>query len=226
MEPGTAAEWFSGAASAAAVFVALGGYGFLEWQRARDRRDAERTAGRQIGIKLARVMNGTDDIRRHLFAPYNGPPLGGVGATEKWRTIQPLVGLEREPGLMLNAAENDLLVKINATDFLMELMLATGRYQSIISSMNEYRVRYDATYQMLPPPTVMEGLVGQHHLTQEEYLRIRPHSIVLESIIDAMRSMTTENMEKCSKLAEQFNPLMKGYFKEKFLSLSKVGQAE
>lgn len=68
MEPGTAAEWFSGAASAAAVVVALGGYGYLEWQRARDRKDAERTAGRQVGIKLARVLNGTDDIRRHLFA--------------------------------------------------------------------------------------------------------------------------------------------------------------
>lgn len=225
MEWGTVADWFSGGASAAAVVVALAGYGFLEWQRARDRKDAERTAGRQIGVKLARVMNGTDDIRRHLWAPYEGPPVGGEGANELWRTTYPLIGLEYEPGLMLSAAETDLLITMNATDFMMELMLATGRYQSVVSSMKDYGIRYEAIYRMLPPPAAMDGVLGQHHLSHEEYMRIRPYSLQLEAIIQSLRAMTAENVGKCGKLAEQFNPLMKGHFKEKFLSLNKPEQA-
>jgi hypothetical protein len=222
MDWGSVADWVSGVATAAAVIVALSGYGFLEWQRARDRRDAQRTAGRQIGIKLARVLNGTHDIYRHLWALYEGPPLGGEGASELWRTIHPLIGLEHEPGLILNAAETDLLLNLDATDFMMELMLATGRYQSIVSSMKDYAVRYEAMYQMMPPPVAMNGVIGQHHLSQQDYLRLRPYSLQLETIIQALRAMTAENVEICKKLAEQYHPLMKGYFQERFMSLSPI----
>jgi hypothetical protein len=221
MELGSIADWFAGGATAAAVIVALGGYRFAEWQRSRDRRDAERTAGRQIGIKLFRVMNGTDDIRRHLWAPYEGPLVGSIGADQLWRTIQPLSGLEIEPGLALNAAECDLLVKINATDFMMRQMLATSRYENIVRGMQEYRVRYEAIYQMLPPPTAMEGQIVQHNLTMEQILRIRPYSLVLDTLLQSLRTMSAENVADCGKLAEEFNPLMKGYFKEKFMALKK-----
>ena len=219
---GSIADWFSGGASAAAVIVAVGGYGLLEWQRRRDRKEAERLAGRQIGVKLARILNGTHDIHRHLWAPYDGPPLEGVGAHELWRTIQPLIGLQDEPGLILDATETNLLIKMNATDFMMEQMLATSRYQSIVSSMKEYQVRYEAFYQMMPPPIAMKGQLGTHAMDEKTLLRLLPYTLQLEHMIQHLRQMSAENVEKCGSLAKKYHPLMKGYFKEPFLHLGMV----
>lgn len=219
LEPGTWADWFSGSMSALAVAVAVGGYGFSEWQRRRDQKDTERQAGRQIGVKLLKVLNGTLDVHRHLWAEYRGPPLGGEGANELWRTIQPLIGLQDEPLLALDGVETNLLVKADATDFLMEMMLATTRYQSIISSMKEYQLRYEAIYAMAPPPVELDGQVGRHVLTHEQFMRIKPYSLQLETIIQHLRAMTAENVDKCNRLVEQYHPIMKGYFREKFLAL-------
>lgn len=223
METGSIADWFSGTATALAVIVALGGYGFSEWQRRRDKRDAQRQAGHQIGIKLLKVLNGTNDIRRHLWAEYSGPALGGEGATELWRTINPLIGIESDPTISLDASEISLLINADAADFLLELMLATSRYQSLVESMKEYKIRYQAIYELSPAPVEMEGHVGRHLLTTEQYMRMRPYSVALEMLIQNLRGMSKDNFEVTSRLAGEFNPIMKRYFKEKFLALG-VGE--
>ena len=227
MAESNAADWFAGSMTAAAVIVALGGYGFAEWQRRRDKKDAERQSGRLIGVKLMKVMNGSDDIRRHIWADYNGPPLGGRDAHELWRTIQPLVGLQDDPAVALNDAETNLLIQANATNFLMELMLVTIRYQSIVSSMKEYQLRYDALYQLSPAPVAMLGQVGQHILTHEQYMRMQPYSLALEALIQRLKAMTAENMDMCRRLAREYQPIMKSYFKaEKFLALVDPKQSD
>lgn len=221
MEFGSAADWFSGVMTAIAVIVALAGYGVSEWQRKRDREEAELQAGRLIGIKLMKVLNGTHDIHRHLWTPYDGPPLGGEGGNEMWRTIHPLVGLQDDPTIILDGAETNLLIRANATDFLQELMLATTRYQSIVSSMKEYQLRYEAIYELSPAPVSMNGQIGTHMLTAEQYMKIRPYSIALENLIQSLRAMTVENVEICKKLASDYGPIMKRYFRvEKFLTLA------
>jgi len=227
MAASNAADWFAGGMTAAAVIVALGGYGFSEWQRRRDKKDAERQSGRLIGVKLMKVLNGTYDIHRHLWADYDGPPLGGEGTHEVWRTIQPLVGLQDDPALALNDAETNLLIQANATNFLMEHMLVTLRYQSIVSSMKEYHLRYDALYQLSPAPVAIQGQVGQHLLTHEQYMRMQPYSLALEALIQHLRAMTTENVDMCRRLAREYQPIMKRYFKaEKFLALVDPKQSD
>ena len=227
MEPGTYADWFAGSMSAAAVVVALSGYWFSEWQRRKDRRDIERQAGRQIGIKLLRVLNGTDDLHRHLWAKYEGLPLGGEGSTEIWRTVHPLVGLQDDPTLSLTAEESGLLIQANATDFLMEMMLATARYSSMIGSMGEYKIRYEALYELSPPPIEMDGAIGRHTLTREQYLRVQPYSIALESLVQALRQMSAENLVICHRLVDDYNSIMKRHFKgEKVLALGKPEEAD
>jgi len=113
------------------------------------------------------------------------------------------------------------LIEANVTDFLMEMMLVAARYQSITSSMKEYQIRYEALYELSPPPLVMEGAVGRYELTREQYMRIRPYSVALEALIQSLRAMTAENNDKCRKLAQEYHPIMKAYFKgEKFLALA------
>ena len=61
MAASNAADWFAGSMTTAAVIVALGGYGCAEWQLRRSKKDAERQSGCLIGVKLMKVMNGTDN---------------------------------------------------------------------------------------------------------------------------------------------------------------------
>lgn len=220
MDPGSAANWFAGGASAAAVIVALGGYWFSEWQRRRDRRDRERDAGHMIGVKLMQALNKTDDIRRHLWAPYSGPQLHGDDAHELWRRIQPLVGLQDDPSVALSEAEINLLIRADATKFMMDLMLVISRYQSINSTMKEYALRYEAIMTLTPVAEEMNEGVAIHRMSREQYMKLKPYANALEGLLQGLRVMSAENVANAQAIAVQFQPLMKAYFKaDKFLGL-------
>lgn len=220
MGTGSIADWFAGGASAAAVIVALGGYWFSEWQRRRDKRDRERDAGNMIGVKLAQALNKTDDIRRHLWAPYAGPPIRGDDAHELWRHIQPLTGLQDDPSVALSEAEINLLIRMNAHKFMMEMMLVIARYQSINTSMKEYALRYNAIMELTPVADEMNEGVSIHRMPHEQYMRIRPYANALEGLLQGLRAMSAENVTNAQAIAVQFQPMMKAYFKtDKFLGI-------
>jgi hypothetical protein len=220
MEVGSIADWFAGGTSAAAVIVALGGYWFSEWQRRRDKRDRERDAGNMIGVKLAQALNKTDDIRRHLWAPYAGPPIGGDDAHELWRRIQPLTGLQDDPSVALSEAEINLLIRMDAHQFMMDMMLVITRYQSIHTSMKEYALRYNAIMELTPAADEMNEGVTTHRIPREQYMRIKPYANALEGLLLQLRTMSAENVTNAQAIAVKFQPLMKAYFKtDKFLGL-------
>lgn len=224
MDPGSIADWFAGGASAAAVFVALGGYWFSEWQRRRDRSDRERDAGNMIGVKLMQALNRTDDIRRHLWAPYEGPKLGGNDAHELWRRVQPLTGLQDDPSVMLSEAEINLLIRMEAHQFMMDLMLVISRYQSITSSMKEYAVRYNALMELTPIAEEMNDGVSIHRMPIDQYMRLRPYANALEGLLRDLKAMSAENVTNAQTIAVRFQPMMKAYFKTvKFLGLGVPG---
>jgi hypothetical protein len=220
MEIGSVADWFSGVASAVAVVVALGGYWFSERQRGRDRRDRELEAGNMIGVKLSNALNRTDDIRRHICAPYNGPLLLGHGADQLWRKTRPLLGLTEDTSVNLTDAETNLLIRAGQHQFMMDLMLVISRYQSINNSMREYQIRYDAILALLPAPREVNEQVGVHMLEHVAWMKLQPYSNSLEALIQGLKSMAQENVDKAKGLAPLYSPIMKAHFKtDKFLSL-------
>lgn len=203
------------------MFVALGGYGFSEWQRGRDRKDREREAGNMIGVKLTRALNQTDDIRRHLWAPYEGPVMLGDGADELWRRTKPLLGLTEDTSVVLTDAEINLLIRAKQTQFMMDLMLVTARYQSLNNSMREYAVRYDAILGLLPPPAEMNDAVGVHILERAQYMKLKPYSNALEGLVQGLKIMSQENLDKAKTLVPLYTPMMKKYFKtDKWMNLA------
>jgi hypothetical protein len=212
LESGSWADWFSGIMSFAAVVTALTGYWWSERLRKADKRDRERQAGKQIAVKIFQVLNGTDDIRRHLNAEYTGPPLEGVDAHQRWRQVHPLVGLSFDPALQLDGAEQAMLIDAKAHQFMMELMLVISRYQSIVLTMKEYAIRYDSLYQLMPAPVEWADGRAVHRLSEEQRMRMLPYSTALEGLISSVKNMADENMDKCTKLAQQYNPTMSGYF--------------
>lgn len=218
LEPGTMADWFSGTMSALAVMVAVGSYSFSEWRHRRENKQRDIVTIRQIGVKLLKVFNSSHGIHQHLWQ--DTKPVA-EGQSELWRRTFPLVGLQHEPGLSLDSAEINLLIEMKQHNYLMEMMLMTERYQSIISSMMDYRVRYEAVYAMMPPPRAMEGHVGRHALTEEQYLRLQPYSIQLERLLQSLRAMTQENVEMGERLTEQFTPMTTEYFGKPVFKIGK-----
>jgi len=217
LQPGTWADWFSGTMSALAVVVAVSSYGFGEWRRKLADRERDIDTIRQVGFKLWRVVNGIHDIHAHVWVERE--PLKD-GGEELWKRISPLVGLERDAGLTMNASEISLLLRMKQSDFLSNLVLLTGRYDSIVSSMIEYSARYDALQAMLPPPPkpMTENVVSRM-LTQREFLRIQPYSFQLESLLQNIRAMTKENVDMGEKLMAQLGPAAKSYFGKQIINV-------
>lgn len=66
LEAGNWADWFAGVSSFAAVATALGSYWISEKLRKSERNEIERDSARQIGVKITRVLNATQDFYRHF----------------------------------------------------------------------------------------------------------------------------------------------------------------
>jgi hypothetical protein len=202
-----------------AVLVALAGYSINEWYRREDRRRADVSTAQLVGMKVFRVLNSSEDIRRHVWAPYDGPPLGTQGQMQIWRSIHPLTGVRFDDSLNLDGPETGLLIRLRETAFLVELMLATARLRSIIDAMNEFATRRDSYQEKLPIPRAVDGRTVTVELTPEDYLKQQPYSEQLEALITSIRELTIENVETCKGLAERFHPLMKRHYpRERFIS--------
>lgn len=212
LDAGSWADWFAGVMSFAAVVAALGGYWWSESLRKAERRDRERQAAKQIAVKLFRVINQTDDIRRHLHAKYLGPKLEGPDADQRWRTIHPLIGLTDDPGLQLDGIEQCLLIDAKANDFLMKMMLVISRYHSIVLCMKEYGTRYDALHSLMPIPREWDGTRAIHQLSQEQLMQMLPYSSALEGIIGSIIDMVADNIKQGNELADQYHSLMVAHF--------------
>jgi hypothetical protein len=219
MESGSAADWFSGVASALAVIVALAGYWLADWQRRKDLKERERGAAQMIGVKLLQAFNRTAVIHKHLW-PVDVPKLQGDDGTHLWRHIQPLAGLQDDPSAALSEPEINLLIAMNAHQFLSGITMVIARYQSLTASMREYGVRYGAMMELTPAPDEMRGKVAVVRMDREQYMKLIPYTLALEGLLQSLRELSAENLEHAKTLCRQYNPMMKAHFKAtRFLSL-------
>lgn len=217
---GAWADWFSGIMSATAVAVALAGYFINDQYRRADARSKDIETAQIIGLKVWRVLNSSHDIYRHVWSSDEQPNIGGVQADLLWRRIHPMVGIEIDEAGRLSAGEMSLLVQMRKVDFLMDLTLVIARYESMVLSMKEYRNQYEELHKMLPAPVAMNGGVGIHRLTEQEFLAIQPYSNTVENLINSIRDMAKENVERCDILAKSFHPMMKAkYPKQRFIAI-------
>ncbi|MDR6627430.1 hypothetical protein [Caulobacter segnis] len=221
LAPGAWADWFSGIMSATAVAVALAGYFINDHYRRADSKYRDIETAQLIGLKVWKVLNSSHDIYRHVWNRDLEPDIGGAQADLLWRRIHPMVGLEIDEAARLNAEEMSLLVQIQEVNFLMDLTLVIARHESMVLSMKEYRNQYEDLHKMLPAPIAMNGRVGIHRLTEQEFLATQPYSNTVENLISSIRDMSKENVERCDILAKAFHPLMKSkYPKQRFIAIA------
>ena len=171
-----------------------------------------------IGIRLVTVLNHTHGFHKQLTKHVSA----GL-APEVDRLIpdtHPLVGISFDPMVRLENDEIALLIEIKEVGFLSELMLAASIYESVVVSLDDYRNRYEALHRMFPSPVAMSGRTATHMLDQNEILQIQPYAIQANELIAELKTMLQENVARCQKLSERYNPMMKEHFKgEKFIML-------
>lgn len=210
LEPGSWANWFSGSMSALAVGVALAAYPIGNWQKRKNDRQRDAEIGRGIGWKILTLLNQNADIDRHIKRSLaNREPTYPPGM--KFALVRPLGMPDRRPQ-ELNQSETDLLLKSKSANLLMELELCFSRYSSIVFSMNEYKTRHETLYELMPPPVANEGMRFTHNLTLEELNRVRPYTLMLESLLESMISLMEENTAKIQECLQEYGKDMKRYF--------------
>lgn len=220
LDSGSWADWFSGSMSALAVMTALAAYPIAKRQTRKEQRERDREIARAIGWKLLKVLNSTGDIMRHFNSSLaKRKPVFPAGLT--FPLIQPLGMPDRFPP-ELNQSETDFLLKAQASDLLAEIDMCVSRYASIAYAMNEYKNRHEALFELMPAPVASEGSTFTHKLTLEEHERVQPYAIMLESLLDSMIAMTTENLAKSEQATDQYKVDMARYFGKSPLDFSDV----
>lgn len=225
MEVGSAADWFSGTMSALAVVVALAGFKLADRQRNKDLAVARRKAADQTFVKLLTVVNSIHTIHRHLNTQANSDRLQGPDGPETWRMIQPMIGFSDEATIQFGADEAGLFIEAKQSEFLMDLMLLGRRHAALISALQEYALRRDALTKLSPAPTSFKGLVGSVHLTPDEYARIRPYTIQVESLIQTIIGFCDSDLKLALSLTDRFGAVMEKVLGDKsYIKLSTVNE--
>jgi hypothetical protein len=212
MDIGSVADWFSGAMTLFAAIVALGGYWLVFLQRKQDKKEIQYQAGNQIGLKLENVINASTTIHKYIKDALRDYP-----ANKQWKfaRVPAFLGIEYDPIIQLNTIESTFLTEAKATNFLMEMIFATRRYQTIIIAMKEYNFRYHAFQELKPPPSAMSGVVGHIDLTEDQFLKLQPYAHALDNLLNGLLVMTKENIDKSQQLITNYNQIMERHFKGK-----------
>lgn len=94
----------------------------------------------------------------------------------------------------------------------MDLELCFGRYASVVFAMNEYKSRHEALYELIPRPISNKDMTFTHQLSPAETDRIKPYTLMLESLLDSMIALLAENMDILSQCLKQYEADMTRYF--------------
>ena len=211
LDAGSWADWFSGTMSFAAVVAALFGYWVVHRQRTNDVREQEKRAAESVGWKVLKVYNDTATIAKHLRISL-GAEQDLDFNSKKFARVRPL-GIPAKSTSDLNQEEIGILLKAKATDVLMELSDAIARYDSIRFAMQEYKSRHEALYDLMPAPVaVQEGALFTHRLNREQYERVMPYTVMLETLLDGLIVLVAEGVSKADWLLTAYGTSMRTYF--------------
>lgn len=210
LDAGSWADWFAGTMSFAAVAAALYGYWVVHGQRRADAKDLEKKTAETVGWKALQVFNDTATVAKHLKES-----LADVGSvsflSHKFARVRPL-GIPNRPTEYLTQAEISFLIKVRGADILMELQDALARYDSIRFTMQEYRSRHEALYELMPTPTSANGTLMTHHLDKEQHDKIVPYANMLDELLNSLIELVADGVEASAKILEDYQEKMKAHF--------------
>lgn len=219
LDSGSWADWFSGTMTAIAVVIALAGPWIAQRQREADQRKAELEIGRLIGWRIWKLLNATRDIQIHIRESLKDPK-----ATMPPGMKFPLVRALGVPGdgpRDIPQSEINLLLNGKAADLLAEIETTTGRYRSILWALNEYKIRQEAFFELMPDPVAVNGTVFTHALTAEQIATVMPHANMLEALLDNIIELVDENVDRIEAALPMYYEEMKKMFGSPLITFTK-----
>ena len=176
----------------------------------------ERADAFRAHVRVGELVNGILSLQMQIEEMVQASAGMPHGEVFLWVGVRPIAGLADEGLIAVQASEAALFVAAGAEDYVNDLLLLPKRYKAVVSALLEYRrLRDGLTREM--PVSAFEGDIGSTYLTKDQLDALMPRMIELNSIIAKVRSHLAKDRETALRLARDFAPIMKRYFKvEKF----------
>ncbi|MEA3037115.1 MAG: hypothetical protein QOH04_2892 [Sphingomonadales bacterium] len=181
---------------------------------ARDRTarlEAQKAGGMRVHIKLGTIVNSMLTLKRQLREATSNPPMEGA---ELWQCVEPVVGFAGEEHITFDAEEAAVFLAAGKGDYVEALLLLARRHSVEAEVMKEYGVRREQLRRDMPPPAVVEGTKGSTYLNREEFMRVRPQMVGLNTLLTQLLEHLDEDVALGLALARDFGPILRDYFKD------------
>lgn len=180
-----------------------------------ERRRQELALSFSVHVKLFTIINSTIHDWKHVHAALAERMLPAKAHMEPWQIVRPLAGHPAEEQITFSSQELALFLAMGENEFMHEILLLAQRHAATVQAMQEYMRRRDQMMQQRAPiPDEFVGDLGLATITEEEWRKLRPYSVMLNSLVDQLSEQLTENLELCRKVANSIGPLVQAYFKD------------
>lgn len=214
MEIGSAADWFSGAATFLATVVALFSYRWADNQRKKDERQRRQDSAYQIGYKLATLL--CDAISGHKALIPKGATFDELKRIDSPFDLvamqQPAIGFGSTVARDLTDAEQNLLMSLREEDFLMDMSETFARNETIREGMAEYKLKHQEITALLPTPLETSSQVATVGLTQQQSNELWPLFMPAATLLTSMRDLSEQNLVMLRKMGQGFHAMMRKHY--------------
>jgi hypothetical protein len=175
------------------------------------RLEAAKTVGMRVHVKLGTIVNSILTLQKQLNAAIANPPQPGA---EYWQMVEPVVGFAGEEGITFEAEEVAIFIAAGKLDYAEALLLLARRHAVHAEVMREYAARRDQLRKDMPTPAAVDGRTGTTALTREDFLRLRPQMVSLNSLIEQLLGHLDEDSVLAINLAQDFGTILRAHFKD------------
>lgn len=191
------------------------------------RRDQESRLERQKNATLrglatlVRIVNGIENIHRHIEELIKESENANPTGMELWQRILPIVGIEKDEWYF-ETEDVAIFVSAKKFDFFNDILLLSHRYTSLKIALQYYGDSRSRLTDELP--SQMEGQIGHAYLSPAEMDRFRPRAVQLETLAVQIRTTARDDWDFAKKVASQFGPIAREYFKDSSFPTLSIGQ--
>lgn len=184
------------------------------------RRDREQRTEREkalafsVSVKLLIVVNSTINLRNHVQTCLAVRRLPGNENMEPLSALVPMIGHTDEGTVRFVAEEMAVFEAAKERDFMMDTMLLGQRHASSLASFQKYCELREELSAIMPTSDAFEGEMGSVMLTREQLLRLKPRTIMLNSLVIQLENGLEEDLRLARNVALAFGPIVQRYFNE------------
>jgi hypothetical protein len=175
--------------------------------------EQEKTTAFRAHVRIAELVNGILSLDRQLESMLADAGDNPQMKEHPWLVVRPFAGLSEERVPAVDASEAAIFVAAGAIDYVNDLLLLPNRYLALVGALKEYARKRELLALEMPPPDAFEGELASSFLSPEKVKQLMPRMIELNSLIAQIRAFLSDDKKMALRLAREFGPILKKYFK-------------